>query len=99
MGIRFLVNQIYLIQHNKLFFPSPASGRRNTSEDLILTNKIQSIRGMNDILPDEIHYWQYVERIIQEVISSYGYQEIRFPVLEKTELFKRTIGEVTDIVG
>ncbi len=64
-----------------------------------MANKIQSIRGMNDILPDEIHFWQYVEKIIQEVISSYGYQEIRFPILEKTELFKRTIGEVTDIVG
>jgi histidyl-tRNA synthetase len=64
-----------------------------------LANKIQSIRGMNDILPTDIHYWQYIEKIIQELVTSYGYQEIRFPVLEKTELFKRTIGEVTDIVG
>jgi histidyl-tRNA synthetase len=64
-----------------------------------LANKIQSIRGMNDILPTEIHYWQYIEKIIQKLVASYGYQEIRFAVLEKTELFKRTIGEVTDIVG
>ena len=64
-----------------------------------LANKIQSIRGMNDIVPEQIHYWHYLETMIKEIFSSYGYQEMRFPVLEKTELFKRTIGEVTDIVG
>ncbi len=59
---------------------------------------IQAVRGMNDILPPESFLWQYAERLIRTVIQSYGYQEIRVPVVEKTELFKRSIGEVTDIV-
>src|ERR1700722_12429003 len=53
---------------------------------------------MNDILPEETKYWQYVEAILREVLQSYGYDEIRFPIVEKTELFKRSIGEATDIV-
>jgi len=53
---------------------------------------------MNDILPDVTPYWQAVETALKEVLSSYGYQEIRFPIVEKTELFCRSIGEVTDIV-
>jgi len=61
-------------------------------------SKIQSIRGMNDILPDQTPLWQYVERTAAQLLASYGYQEIRFPILEQTELFKRSIGEVTDIV-
>lgn len=61
-------------------------------------NKIQAIRGMNDILPNETPLWQYFESTVQRVVSSYGYREIRFPVLEQTQLFKRSIGEVTDIV-
>lgn len=60
--------------------------------------KYQAIRGMNDILPAEIGAWQCIEACIREVVNSYGYQEIRFPIVEKTELFKRSIGEVTDIV-
>ena len=60
--------------------------------------KIQSIRGMNDLLPADSALWQYVERTVSQVLSSYSYQEIRFPILEQTELFKRSIGEVTDIV-
>lgn len=59
---------------------------------------IRSIRGMNDILPDVTPYWQAVENTLKTVLSGYGYQEIRFPIVEKTELFKRSIGEVTDIV-
>lgn len=59
---------------------------------------IRSIRGMNDILPDATPYWQAVEDTLKTVLSGYGYQEIRFPIVEKTELFKRSIGEVTDIV-
>lgn len=59
---------------------------------------IRSIRGMNDLLPDVTPYWQAVENIMKTVLSGYGYQEIRFPIVEKTELFKRSIGEVTDIV-
>ena len=53
---------------------------------------------MHDVLPEQTPLWQYAERIIREVLSSYGYSEIRMPIVEKTELFKRSIGEVTDIV-
>lgn len=61
-------------------------------------SKIQSIRGMNDILPEQTPLWQFVERNAAQLLAGYGYQEIRFPILEQTELFKRSIGEVTDIV-
>jgi len=60
--------------------------------------KIRSIRGMNDILPEVSATWECVESIVREVIESYGYQEIRLPILEYTEVFARAIGEVTDIV-
>ena len=63
-----------------------------------MTDKIQAIRGMHDILPDQTPRWQGVERALREVLAAYGYQEIRLPIVEKTELFKRSIGEVTDIV-
>jgi len=59
---------------------------------------IRSVRGMNDILPEMTPYWQAVETSLKQILDSYGYQEIRLPILEKTELFKRSIGEVTDIV-
>lgn len=59
---------------------------------------IQAIRGMHDILPGQSPLWYKVESIIKSTLDSYGYQEIRLPVVEKTELFKRSIGEVTDIV-
>ncbi|MDM8564086.1 histidine--tRNA ligase [Candidatus Halobeggiatoa sp. HSG11] len=59
---------------------------------------ISSVRGMNDILPEQTPIWQHVEAIIKKVLDSYGYQEIRLPILEATELFSRSIGEVTDIV-
>ncbi len=61
-------------------------------------SKIQAIRGMNDILPAQTPVWQFLEEILQQVVQSYGYQELRFPVLEQTQLFRRSIGEVTDIV-
>jgi len=61
-------------------------------------SKIQAIRGMNDILPTETPTWQFIEQVTQELVQSYGYREIRFPVLEQSQLFKRSIGEVTDIV-
>ncbi len=60
--------------------------------------KIQAIRGMNDILPEQTPVWQYLEARVRGVLQSYGYQEIRMPVVEHTELFRRSIGEVTDIV-
>ncbi|MFW2373478.1 MAG: histidine--tRNA ligase [Gammaproteobacteria bacterium] len=60
--------------------------------------KIQSIRGMHDILPQQSGVWQHFEFIMRETIQSYGYQEIRMPIVESTDLFSRSIGEVTDIV-
>ena len=60
--------------------------------------KLQSIRGMNDLLPEQSATWQYLERTVAEVLGRYSYREIRFPILEQTELFKRAVGEVTDIV-
>lgn len=63
-----------------------------------MSTVIQAIRGMNDVLPDQVGLWQYLEAVLRGVVSHYGYQEIRFPLVEKTELFKRAIGEVTDIV-
>ena len=63
-----------------------------------MATNIQAIRGMHDILPEQTPLWQYAEQIIREILGMYGYQEIRLPIVEKTELFKRSIGEVTDIV-
>jgi histidyl-tRNA synthetase len=60
--------------------------------------KTQAIRGMNDVLPEASGTWRYVESVVREVIESYGYKEIRLPIVEQTELFRRSIGEVTDIV-
>lgn len=60
--------------------------------------KLQAIRGMNDILPAQTSTWQALEAAFHRVVNRFGYQEIRFPVLEQTQLFKRSIGEVTDIV-
>ena len=60
--------------------------------------EIKAIRGFNDILPDEIGKWQFVEKTVREVFEGFGFSEIRIPVLEKTELFSRGIGEATDIV-
>jgi histidyl-tRNA synthetase len=60
--------------------------------------KIQSIRGMNDLLPEHSAIWQYVEATLARMLAAYSYREIRFPILEKTDLFKRAVGEVTDIV-
>ncbi|MCC3749860.1 MAG: histidine--tRNA ligase [Halorhodospira halophila] len=59
---------------------------------------IQSVRGFSDILPEESPLWQRAESVIRRVLEAYGYREIRLPVLERTELFSRSIGEVTDIV-
>jgi len=59
---------------------------------------VQSIRGMNDLFPPDIFYWQHVESILKQVMQQFAYQEIRTPILEHTELFKRSIGDATDIV-
>ncbi len=60
--------------------------------------KIQSIRGMHDVLPDQSGLWQFFEDTMRRTIQSYGYREIRMPIVEPTDLFSRSIGEVTDIV-
>lgn len=60
--------------------------------------KIQAIRGMNDYLPQQTVVWQFIERHIKNVLNSYGFNEIRLPVVEKTKLFSRAIGDVTDVV-
>ena len=63
-----------------------------------MSNSIQSVRGMNDCLPEASDTWQAFEAIIRDWLRRYGYREIRTPILEHTGLFKRAIGEVTDIV-
>ncbi|MDT0583990.1 MULTISPECIES: histidine--tRNA ligase [Alteromonadaceae] len=63
-----------------------------------MAKNIQAIRGMNDCLPSQTGVWQFVEANIRQVVANYGYQEIRTPIVESTDLFKRSIGEVTDIV-
>lgn len=63
-----------------------------------MAKTIQAIRGMNDILPEQTACWQYVENTFRQLMQAYGYQEIRMPIVENTALFKRSIGEVTDIV-
>ena len=63
-----------------------------------MAKKIQAIRGMHDLLPEQTPRWQHVEAVLRDTLSNYGYEEIRMPLLEATELFKRSIGEVTDIV-
>ncbi|WP_153914597.1 histidine--tRNA ligase [Shewanella sp. TC10] len=63
-----------------------------------MAKQIQAIRGMNDILPTQSPVWQKVEAVIRSTVSAYGYSEIRTPIVESTDLFKRSIGEVTDIV-
>lgn len=60
--------------------------------------KIQAIRGMNDLLPEDTSIWQQVESVLRQTVASYGYSEMRMPVLEQTGLFSRAIGEVTDVV-
>ena len=64
-----------------------------------MPDQIQPIKGMNDVLPEAIGAWQYFECCTRELLSAYGYQEIRVPLLEHTELFQRAIGEHTDVVG
>ncbi len=59
---------------------------------------IQAVRGMNDIVPSDVNVWQHVESIIQQLMQRYGYSEIRLPIVESTALFKRSVGESTDIV-
>ena len=59
---------------------------------------VQSIRGMNDVLPADAAAWQHVHAIAADTFAAYGYGELRLPIVERTELFKRAVGEVTDVV-
>ncbi|WP_074902922.1 histidine--tRNA ligase [Nitrosomonas communis] len=63
-----------------------------------MSNLIQAIRGMNDILPKETHRWEFFEDTVRDWLASYGYRNIRTPIVEQTDLFIRSIGAVTDIV-
>jgi histidyl-tRNA synthetase len=63
-----------------------------------LSKQIQPVRGMNDVLPADIGAWQHLERVARGVFEAYGYEELRVPIVEHTELFQRSIGEYTDIV-
>lgn len=75
---------------------SPAAGRGAPAR--IQMEYIQAVKGMNDILPHDIGWWQKVEATAREVLETFGYREIRTPLVEKLELFARSIGESTDIV-
>ena len=63
-----------------------------------MSNQLRAVRGMNDILPADSHLWRHFETIVEDWLDQYGYVEMRTPILEHTGLFKRAIGEVTDIV-
>lgn len=63
-----------------------------------MSTRLQAVRGMNDILPDEAESWEWLEEVLRGWLKSYGYRPIRMPIVEPTPLFKRAIGEVTDIV-
>lgn len=63
-----------------------------------MSKTLQAIRGMNDILPEQTPLWRYFEGTVANLLDGYGYRQIRMPIVEATELFKRSIGEVTDIV-
>jgi histidyl-tRNA synthetase len=63
-----------------------------------MAETLQAIRGMNDVLPQDSAAWQTLDRAAHAMFAEYGYREVRLPLLERTELFKRSIGEFTDIV-
>ena len=63
-----------------------------------MADKITSIRGMHDVLPEQTPAWQKLETVLRELMHSFAYKEIRMPQVENTALFKRSIGDVTDIV-
>src|SRR6185437_4671468 len=75
-----------------------ACSPRRERMEVELTVEIQPIRGMNDVLAAAIGAWQRLEDCARELLASYGYEEIRVPIVEHTALFKRAIGEYTDVV-
>jgi len=64
----------------------------------VAQDQIKALTGMNDVLPGQSQVWRYLEDQVKAILDSFGYQEIRMPIVEQTNLFKRSIGEVTDIV-
>jgi len=62
-----------------------------------MSTALRAVRGMNDLLPADAPLWTHFEQIVRDWLKSYGYREMRTPILEQTGLFKRAIGEVTDI--
>ena len=84
---------------------SRAAARRTAAQrasnrlmERLLSKIIEPLRGVHDVLPAQIAAWQHLERITREVFAGYGYEEFRVPVIEQTQLFKRSIGDFTDIV-
>ncbi len=69
-----------------------------SQENNLMAKNIQAVRGMKDILPEQSPLWQFLEERVRQVLAAYAYREIRMPIVESTDLFKRSIGEVTDIV-
>src|SRR3954467_5651973 len=76
----------------------PPPRRAKLKKEKLMSNKIQAIRGMNDVLPDQSPLWEFFEDTVRCMIRRYGYRNIRTPIVERTELFVRGVGEVTDIV-
>jgi len=64
-----------------------------------VSKPLQAVRGMKDVLPKETPIWQWLENILSSLSNRYGYEEIRFPIVEQADLFARTIGMATDIVA
>lgn len=64
-----------------------------------MTDRIQSIKGMHDHLPKDLVLWNMIERLLKNILLNYNYSEIRLPILENTKLFKKSIGDITDIIG
>ena len=78
----------------------PAAAIRNLAAErsTLLSKIIEPLRGVHDVLPADAAAWQHLERVARQVFESYGYEEFRVPVIEQTQLFKRSIGDFTDIV-
>src|SRR3990167_1435429 len=76
----------------------PVPAWQHSIVDDVVSKTLQSVRGMNDLLPAQSPIWQHLETSLRNLLARYGYEEIRMPIVEKTELFARAVGEVTDIV-
>src|SRR5947208_12852643 len=77
---------------------SRSKPRCSSRRDIDMSDPIRAVRGMNDILPDEAERWETLEELLRDWLRSYGYRNVRTPILEHTALFRRAIGEATDIV-